>query len=238
VSLPIVILAGGLATRLGPLTADRPKVLLEIGGRPFAEHQMDLLRREGLSEVIFCVGHHGALVEQALGDGSRWGMRFSFLHDGPTLLGTGGAVRRALALLDGAFFVMYGDSYLDCAFAPVEAAFRAAGKPGLMTVYRNDDQFDRSNVEFRRGQIVTYDKADRSPTMRHIDYGLGVLTTEAFHPWADAQGPFDLAAVYQYLVAHDALAGYEVTTRFYEIGSLQGLEDTRAFLAARAGAVT
>jgi NDP-sugar pyrophosphorylase family protein len=148
VSLPIVILAGGLATRLGPLTADRPKVLLEIGGRPFAEHQMDLLRREGLSEVIFCVGHHGALVEQALGDGSRWGMRFSFLHDGPTLLGTGGAVRRALALLDGAFFVMYGDSYLDCAFAPVEAAFRAAGKPGLMTVYRNDDQFDRSNVEF------------------------------------------------------------------------------------------
>jgi NDP-sugar pyrophosphorylase family protein len=233
VSLPVVVLAGGLATRLRPLTERIPKILLEVAGRPFAEHQLGLLKAHGLHDVVYCVGHLGEQVEVALGDGARWGMRCRYLFDGPRLLGTGGAVLRAIPLVASPFFVLYGDSYLDCDYAAIEAAFRASGRRGLMTVYRNDDQFDRSNVEFDDGRIVRYDKVARTPAMRYIDYGLGVLTAEAFEPWATSDEPFDLATVYQCLVAGGALAGYEVPERFYEIGSAEGLAATRALLVAR-----
>jgi NDP-sugar pyrophosphorylase family protein len=239
-SLPVVVLAGGLATRLGPLAEGTPKILIDVAGRPFAEHQLDLLARAGITDVVYCIGHHGDQVVAALGDGSRWGMRFRFVPDGPKLLGTGGAIRQTLPYVGPEFFVMYGDSYLDCDYAAIEQTFRASGKAGLMTVFRNDDRFDRSNVEFSDGQIVVYDKRNRTPAMRHIDYGLGVLTAGAFEARtaAGAETPgdaFDLADVYQYLVARGELAGYEVSTRFYEIGSPEGLADTRALLSARAG---
>jgi NDP-sugar pyrophosphorylase family protein len=231
--LPLALLAGGLATRLGAVTQRVPKILLEVAGRPFAEHQIDLMQRGGISRVIFLVGHLGEQVEAALGDGSRWGMQFEYVYDGDTLAGTGGALRRALPKLGPAFFVMYGDSYLECDFADVQTTFEASGKSGLMTVYRNDDRFDRSNVEFDGKQIVRYDKIHRDASMRHIDYGLGILTRAAFVPWQDAALPFDLASVYQGLIARGALAGYESATRFYEIGSHNGLEETRALLSNR-----
>jgi N-acetyl-alpha-D-muramate 1-phosphate uridylyltransferase len=233
VSLPVVILAGGLATRLRPLTEQVPKILIDVAGRPFAEHQVALLQAQGVQDVVFCIGHLGEQVEAAIGDGQRWGLRCRYLYDGPTLRGTGGAVQRAIPLVGPAFFVMYGDSYLECDFGAVERAFHASLKPGLMTVYRNDDRFDRSNVELADGRIVRYDKIHRDDQMRHIDYGLGILTEEAFLPWAGSTAGFDLSSVYQRLVARDALAGYEMSDRFYEIGSLEGLAETRALLAAR-----
>jgi MurNAc alpha-1-phosphate uridylyltransferase len=236
VSLPVAILAGGLATRLRPLTGQVPKILLDVAGRPFAEHQVELLKRHGISKVVFCVGYLGERVVDALGGGERWQMTFRYAFDGPRLAGTGGALRRALPELDAAFFVMYGDSYLECDFQAIEASFRASGKPGLMTVLRNDDRWDRSNVELDRGQIVRYDKGTGQAGMHHIDYGLGILTASAFDPWLDEEQPFDLAAVYQRLIANGELAGYEMTERFYEIGSLEGLEATRALLEARARA--
>jgi MurNAc alpha-1-phosphate uridylyltransferase len=241
VSLTVAILAGGLATRLGPLTQDTPKILLEVTGRPFAEHQVELLHRHGLRRIVFCVGHLGDRVAQTLGDGGDRGMSFSYVFDGPVLAGTGGALLQALPLLGHAFFVMYGDSYLDCDFAAIEASFRAKGKPGLMTVYRNDDRWDRSNIQFEDGRIIRYDKVRRDGTMHHIDYGLGILTPEAFDPWARRARPiepFDLAAVYQHLIAGDRLAGHEVHERFYEIGSAEGLAETRALIAARQGTTT
>ena len=240
-SLPVVVLAGGLATRLGPLTEATPKSLLDVAGRPFVEHQMDLLARHGLRDVVFCIGHHGDQVANALGDGSRWGMHFRFVPDGLRLLGTGGAIRAVLPLVGPAFFVLYGDSYLDCDYAAIERTFREGTAAGLMTVYRNDNRFDRSNVQFEHGRILVYDKQHRTAAMRHIDYGLGVLTPRAFEPWSPgSKDPgrrsdgFDLAVVYQHLVARGELLGYEVATRFYEIGSREGLEETRAVLAARA----
>ncbi len=235
-SLPVAVLAGGLATRLQPLTALVPKILLEVAGRPFAEHQVELLKRNGISTVVFCLGHLEEQVVAALGDGRRWQMRFLYASDGANLVGTGGALCRALGLLGPAFFVMYGDSYLDCDYNAIEECFRASGKPGLMVVHRNEDRWDRSNVEVAGGRIVRYDKVHRDAAMRHIDYGLGILTPEAFAPWtgdAGAHEPFDLAAVYQHLIESDGLASYEVPQRFYEIGSLEGLEETRALLEAR-----
>jgi len=235
VSLPVAVLAGGLATRLQPLTAQVPKILLDVAGRPFAEHQIELLKRNGVSTVVFCLGHLGEQVVAALGDGQRWQMTFRFVSDGPRLAGTGGALLRALPLLGSAFFVMYGDSYLECDFGAIEQRFHASRRSGLMTVHRNNDRWDRSNVEYADGLIVRYDKINRDASMRYIDYGLGVLTPEAFAPWAGDDQPLDLAAVYQRLIASGGLAGYEVPERFYEIGSIEGLDETRVLLSSRQG---
>lgn len=231
-SLPVAILAGGRATRLGDVAAARPKVLVEVAGRPFAEHQIRLLQVAGITHVVWLVGHHAEQVEAALGDGRQWDMRFTFVHDGPVPLGTGGAVRGAAAHLGKAFFVMYGDSYLECDYTAVAQAFWDRGCAGLMTVYRNDGRWDTSNVELADGRIAAYDKHTPHAAMRHIDWGLGVFRASAFDRYPAAV-PFDLAQVYQDLLADDELAAYEVDRRFYEIGSPAGLAETDAYLRAR-----
>jgi NDP-sugar pyrophosphorylase family protein len=230
VTLPVAILAGGLATRLRPITTTVPKALVEVAGRPFAEHQLALLRRAGVERVVLCVGFLGEQVEAALGDGRRLGLRLAYAHDGGTLLGTGGALRQALPLLGDAFLVLYGDSYLECDYAAVSRAFLESGKLGLMTVFRNDGRWDSSNVEYRDGRILRYDKRDRTPAMTHIDWGLGALHAGALAGHPEGQ-PLDLATVYQGLLARDELAAYEVDRRFYEIGSPEGLEETRRHLS-------
>lgn len=229
-TLPVAILAGGLANRLRPVTEHTPKVLLEVCGKPFAVHQLELLRRHGVTRAVFCVGYLGEQVQAALGDGRRWGMNLQYVFDGPVLLGTGGALRRALPLLGDAFMVLYGDSYLDCDYAAISQAFLNSARLGLMTVFRNDGKWDRSNILFSEGNIRRYDKEHCDPEMQHIDYGLGVLRAEVFHSYPENE-PLDLARVYQDLLAQDQLAGYEMTQRFYEIGSIQGLEETRHHLA-------
>jgi len=227
-SLPVAILAGGLATRLRPLTERVPKVLLDIAGEPFAVRQIELLREHGLNEIVFCLGYLGEQVQARLGDGSRWGMKLSYVFDGAHPLGTGGALLRALALLGEAFVVLYGDSYLVCDYQAVIRAFQLSGKQGLMTVFRNVGQWDRSNVVFQNGHIQRYDKRLSSPEMQHIDYGMGVLQSQALNPYP-ADEPLDLATIYQDLLARDELAGFEADQRFYEIGSLVGLEETREY---------
>jgi NDP-sugar pyrophosphorylase family protein len=226
---PIAVLAGGLATRLHPLTQAIPKALIDVGGEPFIAHQLRLLRDGGLRRIVLCVGHLGEQIHQVVGDGARFGVEVAYSFDGPRLLGTAGAVRRALPLLGGAFFVLYGDTYLPCDFAAVQAAFTDSGRHALMTVFRNDDRWDTSNVEFADGSIVAYDKAQRSPRMRHIDYGLGVFAAAAFDRVPE-QRPHDLASLYRDLLERRELAAYEVTQRFYEIGSAEGLEETRRYL--------
>lgn len=233
-SLPVAILAGGLATRLRPFTETIPKALVEVAGRPFAEHQLDWLREQGIHRVVFCVAYLGEMIREALGDGARWDLQIDYVFDGEALLGTGGALKRALPVLGDEFFVLYGDSLLTSPLAPIEQAFRSGGRAGLMTVFRNDDRWDRSNVRFEGGTLLRYDKTLRSADMRHIDYGLGVLTARALARVPAGQ-PFDLAAVYQGLLAEGELLGVEVAERFYEIGSPEGLDETRAFLASRTG---
>ena len=231
-TLPVAILAGGLATRLGPVTEGIPKSLVEVAGQPFAVHQIELLRGHGITDITFLVGHLGEVIGDTLGDGSRWGVRLRYIFDGPRALGTGGAVRRALSDIADPFFVLYGDSYLECDYEAVERAFLASGRSGLMTVCRNDDRWDPSNVLFAEGRIVRYDKQDRAREMRHIDYGLGAFRHSAFAGRGDDEA-FDLAAVYQDLLARDDLAGYDVPERFYEIGSPAGLEETREHVARK-----
>jgi NDP-sugar pyrophosphorylase family protein len=225
--LPVAILAGGLATRLAPLTETIPKSLIEIDGVPFVAHQLRLLHSRGIQQVILCVGHLGEMIEQAVGDGSAFGVSVEYSHDGAKLLGTAGAIRTALPKLGESFFVMYGDSYLACDYAAIGQEFSRRGKPGLMTVFRNDGQWDTSNVEFEHGDILAYSKKNRTPRMHYIDYGLGVFRAEAFN----RNRATDLADVYGELLQAGELAAMEVQERFYEIGSPAGLKETTSFLS-------
>jgi NDP-sugar pyrophosphorylase family protein len=215
-----------------PLTERVPKVLLDVAGQPFAEHQLRLLRDAGITDVVFCVGYLGEMVEQTLGDGSRYGVSIQYSYDGDTLCGTGGALIRALPLLGDAFLILYGDSYLDCDYAAVARTFVESGKLGLMAVIRNEGRWDKSNVLFEDGRIVRYDKKNRTPEMRYIDYGLGALRSEALSGHSEGT-VLDLADVYRDLSLRNELAGFEMHERFYEIGSPEGLRETEESISGR-----
>jgi len=229
--IPVAILAGGLATRLRPLTEKIPKSLLPVAGRPFLAHQLKLLYGLGVRRVVLCVGHLGEMIQNEFG-GESFGVRLDYSFDGEKLLGTGGALKRALPRLGAEFFVLYGDSYLPIQYAPILQAFHRGGKPGLMTVYRNEGKYDTSNVIFRDGEIVVYDKKARLPEMRHIDYGLSLFKSAVFEGYAASQ-VFDLAEVMGRLVREKRLAGYEVFERFYEIGSPAGLPELESLLQSK-----
>ncbi len=227
----VALLAGGLATRLRPITETIPKSLVTVAGEPFLAHQLRLLYSHGFRRVMLCVGHLGAMIEREVGDGSAFGMRLEYSFDGPKLLGTGGAIQRALPLLGEAFVVLYGDSYLPMDYAAAVGAFVDGGKPGLMTVFHNEGHWDTSNVVFADGAIRRYDKKELTPEMRHIDYGLGILRADAMATYPRDEA-FDLAEVYRDLSRADQLAGYEVRHRFYEIGSPKGLAELDTLLSA------
>ncbi len=227
--LSVAILAGGLATRLRPVTETIPKSLIQVAGKPFICHQLDYLRQQGVNSVVLCIGFLGEMIHEVVGDGSRWDIHISYSPDGPSLLGTGGALRQALPLLGEHFFILYGDSYLPIDFSDVEKTYAASGKKGLMTILRNQNQWDKSNVEFDAGQIIEYNKTVIRPQMHYIDYGLGILQSTLLQAYPTGQS-FDLSKVYNDLSLAGELAGYEVFERFYEIGSHQGIADTQAYL--------
>jgi NDP-sugar pyrophosphorylase family protein len=232
-STPVLILAGGKATRLGEVTKSIPKALVPLAGKPFIDHQLAGLHAQGVREVIMCVGHLADQIREHIGDGSRFGLRVRYSEDGPTLRGTGGAVRRALPLIGDGCFVLYGDSILDVDYQRVFAAL-PANALGVMTVFRNENSFDKSNVVFQNERLVRYSKQDATPNMTHIDYGLSLLRRPAVER-IPAGLPSDLAELYSALVASGEMVGLEVTKRFYEIGSPSGLREAEEFILRRAG---
>jgi len=229
---PVAILAGGLATRLRPITETIPKALIPVAEEPFLAHQLRLLANSGIRRVVLCLGYRAEMIEEQFGNGSGFGVELIYSLDGPELLGTGGAIKKALPLLGQNFFVLYGDSYLPIEYRTPLRAFVESDKLALMTVFRNEGQWDTSNVWFENGVIRSYDKKQLRPEMQHIDYGLGLFRAKAFSDWPPAQ-PFDLADVYHDLAVRNELAGFEVAQRFYEIGSPAGLAELDALLRAR-----
>jgi MurNAc alpha-1-phosphate uridylyltransferase len=227
--LPVAVLSGGLARRLLPATGTVPKALLSVAGRPFLHWQLALLAQQGITQAVLCVGHLGEQIRTAVGDGTGFGLTVRYSCDGETLLGTGGALKQALPLLGTAFFVLYGDSYLPCSFAHVQSAYEASGAPALMTVFRNENRWDTSNVLFRDGTIVEYNKRSPRPDMAHVDFGLGALSAQALAEYPPGAA-FDLGDVYHGLARRGALAGLEVRERFYEIGSAAGLAAAEHYL--------
>jgi NDP-sugar pyrophosphorylase family protein len=226
---PVAILAGGLAKRLRPATAKTPKALLRVAGEPFLVHQLRLLHSQCLRRIVLCVSYLGEMIKTELGDGSSLGMQIDYSFDGPTLLGTGGALNRALPKLGEQFLVIYGDSYMPVNYAAIVEAFLLCEKPALMTILENEDRWDASNVWFEAGEIHRYDKKLRTAEMRHIEYGVAVLTAQVFTSYPQDLA-FDLADVYSRLVSEKQMAAYEVKERFYEIGSREGLAELDSLL--------
>lgn len=230
------MLAGGLGTRIEALAPGVPKALVPVLGEPFAFHQLRLLASRGVREVVYVVGHLGARIREAVGDGSAFGIAVSYVDEGDDLHGTGGALRVALdeGALPDAFGVLYGDSYLPIDLLPVWAAFAAADRPALMAVLRNEDRWDRSNAVVDGGLVVLYDKRPeaRDARMAWIDYGFSVLrrgVVETVQPGRVV----DLAEVFRTLSVRRQLAAYEVSERFYEAGSPEGLAQLELFLRDR-----
>ena len=231
-ALPVALLAGGLATRLRPITAKIPKLLVEVAGEPFFTHQLRLLKAAGLTEIILCVGYLGEQIVELYKDGSNYGVNIKYSFDGPKLLGTGGALIQALPLLGDSFYVLYGDSYLPIDYRKIGDHFINSGKQGLMTVFENKGLYDASNVWFENGEIKVYDKKAKLPEMKHIDYGLGLFKASAFEGYSKTE-VVDLAEVQKKLVSQHELCGYEMKERFYEIGSPEGLAELNTLLATK-----
>jgi MurNAc alpha-1-phosphate uridylyltransferase len=227
--LPVAILAGGLATRLRPITATIPKSMIEICGKPFAHWQTKHLVAAGVREIVYCVSYKSELIEEFLGDGSNYGVKITYSHDGPKQLGTGGAIVKALPKLGEKFMVVYGDSYLPIDYSKVIDKYEESQKPALMTVYANNGRFDSSNVDFKDGVLNEYKKGITSPEMTHIDYGLSCFNKSVFSDCA-LDLPLDLAQICTDLASQNLLAGYEADERFYEIGSCQGILDFTEFV--------
>lgn len=228
--LPVAILAGGLATRLRPITEKIPKAIVDVAGIPFICRQLDYLHKQGIREVVMCIGYLGDMIEAVVGDGSRFGLHVRYVPDGPVLLGTGGAIKQALSLLGEHFFVLYGDSFLPVEFAPIEQSYFSSGKQALMTVLENANRWDKSNVLFRENILLEYNKHAPRAEMTHIDYGLSIIHSGVLETYPSSQ-PFDLADVYHTLSLQQQLTGYEVRERFYEIGSHDGLKETEAYFS-------
>ena len=219
---PVIILAGGTATRLRPLTEKIPKALVEVGGQLFISQQLRLLHFHGIRHVVISAWYRGEMIRDYVGDGDRFGIKVEYVFDGDHPLGTGGAIRHAIHLLKGPFFVLYGDSYLPCDYGAIQDSFMAAHRPALMTVYHNRNQWDSSNVEIAGNRILAYDKEKHTSGMEFIDYGLSVFQPEVFDYLPDGK-PADLKDVYKQLVKAHQLLAYPVEQRFYEIGSFEGL---------------
>lgn len=230
----VAILAGGLATRLRPITETIPKAMVRVAGKPFIQHQIELLKRNGLKRFVICVGYLGEQIEEFLGNGSEFEVSVQYSYDGPELLGTGGALRKAAGLLDDTFFVLYGDSYLDIDYQAVGNYFHGHSAQGLMTVYHNAGKWDKSNVVFAGGLVAKYDKYSPTLDMEYIDYGLGILRKEVLKA-IQANEVYDLANLYSALAERKQLLGYEVNQRFYEIGSHKGLGELTNYLTRGGG---
>jgi NDP-sugar pyrophosphorylase family protein len=228
VTLPVAILAGGLATRLGDIARQVPKALVDVGGRPFAERQIELLARHGVRRIVFCVGHLGERIESTIGDGRRWNVDIQYSYDGAALRGTGGALRAALDRLGPRFLVLNGDTYLECDYPAIEAAFVAAGTEGLMTISR-ESRPGRANVRYENGRVVAYDKGTADLRMQHADNGLNGFTREAFR--ACPEGAFDLGVVQRALITSRQLLAIEIPQTYFDMGSPEGLAALAAHLA-------
>ena len=222
--MPIVILAGGLAQRLRPLTDNIPKSLILINNKPFVDWQLHLLREKGITKVLFCLSYKSQMIENHVGDGSRYDLDIKYSLDGPEALGTGGAIKKALPILENKFMVLYGDSYLDLNYEQTESVFLSCDKPAMMTVYKNDGNYDKSNIKFTKNRIEKYEKSSSDPNLTYIDYGLSFFTKEVFEQKMFVDR-FDLSDLCGNLIENDRMYGHEVFERYYEIGSYKGIKD-------------
>lgn len=231
----VVVLMGGLGTRLG--LKDRPKAMADVCGVPFFDYQLRLLKRWRFHRFLFLVGHQSEQVKAYYGDGSKWQIEIRYADDGPIPLGTGGALKHTEEKLEDDFLLLYGDSFMDIDYQEVVYRYhmaKAAKKSGLMTIFENRDQFDKSNVIYRDGEILLYDKKHRQKEMLYIDYGVSMLSKDIL-AGKESGKAFDVAALFTELSQNGKLAAQIVEKRFYEIGNPDSLQEFRNYVQRRFG---
>lgn len=228
-----LILAGGLGTRLKPYTDTLPKSMVPVNGKPFMEHQVELLKKNGMTDFVFCVGHMADKIRSHFGDGSRFGVSIQYSDEGEKLLGTGGAIKKAEPLLQDAFFLLYGDSYLLFNYRDIWNAF--AGKPELamLVVWENHGRLEPSNLLIGNGRVTLYDKTLKTPNMVHINSGLSVLRKKSL-ALIPAGKPYSQEDFFRQLIDQKQLLALETKQRFYEIGSLAGLKELEQVITTEA----
>jgi NDP-sugar pyrophosphorylase family protein len=218
-----VILAGGLATRMRPRTLTIAKAMLEVAGRPFIDWQLEALARSGYGDVVLCVAFLGEQIEAHVGDGASHGFRVRYSNEGPTLLGTAGALRAALPLLEPTFLVTYGDSYLPFDYAePLRVLGAHDDCDGVMSVFPNGGRWDASNVKTDGVRVTGYEKGTRDPAFDHIDYGALALRRQLIAALPAGQR-LGLEELQTRVAAAGRMRAVVAKERFYEIGSPEGL---------------
>ena len=229
-TLPVAVLAGGLGTRVrhrtGPLL---PKALLPVAGVPFIDLKLRELRAGGAARVVLLVGHGGSELEEHVGDGAAYGLELQVLHDPPELLGTGGALRRAVPELGPEFIVTYGDTLLEVPMDRLAELLVSSSAGAVMTVLRNDDRWETSNVDVADGYVTAYEKPAMRGHHRFLDYGMLAMRATALDAVA-LQPPFDLADVLRALVSRREVRALQVTRRFYDIGNEASFVETERFI--------
>jgi len=221
---------------MSSFTKDLPKSMIPINGVPFISYQLELLKKNGVTDVILSIGYKGDVIRGYVGNGKKWGINIQYSDEGDVLRGTGGAVRWIAEqnLLPKKFFLLYGDSYLMVNYQAIWKIFDNNKKSILLTVYKNNGRWDKSNIIFENGKIILYNKyAPDKTKMNFIEYGLSIFTKKIVHNYFFQRENFDLADIYNLLSKQSLLTGYEVKNRFYEIGSQQGLKDLSDKLHAK-----
>ena len=226
-----VILAGGLATRLRPLSEKNPKSMVLVNKKPFLEYQLDLFKRSGVFDVLLCVGHLGDSIEEYFGDGKKFGVNLTYSREGKRLLGTAGALKNAEKLLEKEFFLIYGDSYLPMNYREPLELFHSLDKMGLNVVYKNHDKYEKSNMAVKDGLVVKYSK-DGGRDLVYIDAGLSIFKKRVLELIPSNQ-VFQLTEVFNELIRKRELLAFEAKQRFYQIGSFEGLEEVHKLLAEK-----
>ncbi len=227
-----VILAGGRGTRLGRLTQTVPKPMVPVNGKPFLEHEIELLKQNGITDFVLCIGHLGNQVENYFENGSKWGVRVRYSYDGPKLMGPAGALKGAEPLLEECFFVTYGDAYLRTDYRSIMKALLDSGRLGLMAVYENHNRYGRSDVVVRRGYVARYDKKGRGRGMDWVNFGVSAFRKHAL-AFVPSGRECSEEEFYGELIKHDELLAFPVKERFYEIGSPGALREFERFISSQ-----
>jgi NDP-sugar pyrophosphorylase family protein len=220
--MQVVVLAGGLASRMRPETEQVPKSLLLVNGRPFIDWQLDCFVASGARKVQLCVGYLGEQIETHVKRALDRGLAVGYSYDGEQQAGTGGALRRAFARLEDEFVLTYGDSYLPFDYAAPLADLRAHPEAvATMSVYRNRGQYGASNVALDGDMVAKYEKGVVDPAFDCIDYGAIALRRSALADIEDG-AVWGIEALFRKLARKRQLRAFVAPERFYEIGSPEG----------------
>jgi NDP-sugar pyrophosphorylase family protein len=226
---PVAILAGGLATRLRPISESIPKSMIEINNKPFIDWQLSLLSRRGITKVILCLSYKSQSIQKYVGDGSKFNLNVEYSFDGADQLGTGGAIKNALDLLGDKFMVLYGDSFLELDYLQAQKSFETCGKSAMMTIYENKNLFEKSNVKVKSLSSISYSKDKIDLENNYVDFGLTFFESTVFRS-DKYKSKFELSDLCRDLSVNNQLAGFEVYNRFFEVGSFEGINDLANYL--------